>query len=199
VLGDVDGDGFKEIAIGAPKAVVNGNAEQGRLYIVKGGSGPRTIDLAASTADLVTKIDGVAYFDRFGAVVTPVGAISGDGGKPNFAVTAGHADADGVTSLATGLVSGKVYLFRGKDLTLGGATPLTTASVFNGPEYNMHYGTFLAPFTKNGPKLLIGAQSVNRQSGAVYAVNLESGSPSVPIFHAGGAGNSTTGGNCCGL
>ncbi len=199
VLSDLDGDGFKEIIIGAPKATVNGNAEQGRLYIVKGGSGPRTINLATATADLLTKIDGAAFFDRFGFAVVPVGAIPEDGGKPNFAVTAIHADRDGATSITTGLASGKVYLFQGKDLTIGGDTLITKASVFNGPAYNMSYGTFLSPFAKNGPKLLIGSPTVNRQTGGAYAVNLENGSPSTPLFQAAGSDNSTTGDSCCGL
>jgi hypothetical protein len=63
----------------------------------------------------------------------------------------------------------------------------------------MQYGNFLYPFTKNGPKLLVGAPTVKRQAGSVYGISLQAGTPVTPIFSAGGTGNSTTGGDCCGV
>jgi hypothetical protein len=173
--------------------------------LVKGGKGSRTVNLTIisatatpnANADLLTWIDGAAYFDRFGFAISPAGDVDGDG-KPDLAVSAVFADKDGATSITTGLTAGKVYLLKGKDLMVDGmATPITMATVFNGPDYNMQYGNFLYPFTKNGPKLLVGAPTVNKQLGSVYGVSLEAGNAASPIFNAGGSGNSTTDASCC--
>ena len=61
----------------------------------------------------------------------------------------------------------------------------------------MQYGNFLYPFSKNGPRLLVGAPHVNKQAGSVYGVSLQAGSSAVPLFSAGGPGNSTTDHDCC--
>ena len=201
VIKDLDNDGFNELVIGAPQAAVSLNsvntARVGRVYIVKGGSGTRTINLASPGSDLLTRIDGAAYFDFFGSTITPVGDVDGDG-KPDLAVAAINADKDGATSAATGLTSGKVYLIKSKNLkTDGSVTPITSATAFNGSVGNMRYGTFMAPFTKNGPKLLVGAPTVNRQSGCIYGISLEGGSSVAPSFQADGSDSSSTGHDCC--
>jgi hypothetical protein len=123
--------------------------------------------------------------------------VDGDG-KTELAVSAIFADKDGATSIATGLTAGKVYLLKGNDIrTDGTATPISSATVFNGPDYNMQYGNFLYPFSKNGHKLLVGAPTVNKQAGSVYGVSLNSGAAATPIFSADGSGNSTVDHECC--
>ena len=201
IIKDLNGDGFDELVIGAPQATVSLNsvstARVGRVYIVKGAAGTRAINLAAPGSNLLTRIDGAGYFDFFGSSIAPVGDVDGDG-KPDLAVAAINADKDGATSAADGLTSGKVYLIMGKDIRIdGSATPVTSATAFNGSSGNMRYGTFMAPFTKNGPKLLVGAPTMNRQSGGIYGISLESGSTVTTTFHADGTDSSTTGHDCC--
>ena len=209
VIADLNADGLDELVVGAPNATASiGGASKtrvGRIYLVKGGTGSRSINLTINAttaipdanADLLTWIDGAAYFDRFGFTVVPAGDVDADA-KPDLAVSAVFADKDGATSIATGLTAGKVYLLYGKDLKGDAtATPISLAAVFNGPDYNMQYGNFLYPFTKNGPKLLVGAPTVNNQVGSVYGVNLQAGSSATPIFSVGGPGNSTTDHDCC--
>ena len=209
VLGDLNGDGLNELVIGASNASasVGGTtkARVGRVYLVKGGTGSRTINLTLNSTtatpnangDLLTWIDGAAWFDRFGFAVSPAGDVDSDA-KPDLAVSAVFADKDGATSIGTGLTAGKVYLVKGKDLkTDGSATPIGSATAFNGPGANMQYGNFLYPFSKNGPKLLVGAPTVNKQAGSVYGISLQTGTPVTPIFAASGPGNSTTDGSCC--
>ncbi|MBI4746190.1 MAG: FG-GAP repeat protein, partial [Deltaproteobacteria bacterium] len=111
VIGDVNGDGIIEIAIGAPKAKVNSNRDTGAVYIVS-GTVAGTVDLEATTppADLIVQINGVALFDRFRSSIVPVGDVDADG-KADFAVSAPLADVN------TNDLSGKVYLFKGMDIS----------------------------------------------------------------------------------
>ena len=169
VLGDLNGDGYKEMAIGAPNAVVTlgivSNRDTGSLYIVKGGTGARTVNLNSSPApaDLIVRIDGANLFDRFGSSIAAV-----------------DADGDSLTDIAVGaptadsslIMSGKVYLFLGK--LIGSATTIANASiVFNGDTMHQGFGAFLAP--GHGDKVLIGAPWSNKYSGKFFIGDLVTG------------------------
>ena len=111
--GDVNGDGFADVIVGAYLAdgVV---ASSGVAYVFFGGSA------ADATADLV--LNGEAGADRFGQSVSGAGDVNGDG-YDDVVVGAYYADGGGLTN------SGKAYVFYGgsvpddePDLILAGET-----------------------------------------------------------------------------
>jgi len=108
--GDVNGDGFDDVIVGA-YANDNGGAGAGAAYIFYGGA---AMDAAA---DLV--LTGEAVNDHFGIAVSGAGDVNGDGFDD---VLVGASDND-----AGGLGSGRAYVFFGgpgtddvPDLTLTG-------------------------------------------------------------------------------
>jgi hypothetical protein len=184
VLGDLDGDGFREIAIGvpafyaipAPSAANPMTSLKGRVFLVRGGTGTRTVNLSPPPGTpipaLLTTLTGQDYLERFGSSVVSLGDVDGDG-KPDLAVGAPHGHAPGATSLDSGWTSGRAYVFRGRDLpTTGAATPASAGTLLSRPGRTLHYGTFLLPFTQGGPRLLVGAPTADRQAGAVHVEDL---------------------------
>jgi len=94
--GDVNGDGFEDVLIGAPFASdpVAG-VSSGVVFLVYGGDKPpATIDLATLNGSDGMRVNGIVNGQRLGAVVAGGGDINGDGyfdlvlTGPNFGVTA---------------------------------------------------------------------------------------------------------------
>jgi hypothetical protein len=94
--GDVNGDGFADVVIGAPSAH-GGNPYSGRAYLFLGGA------VGLSSAPDWTSVGDDQAYSEYGATVASAGDIDGDGfgdivvGSPYF----GAEDA------------GKAYLYRG--------------------------------------------------------------------------------------
>ncbi|HWR26524.1 MAG TPA: hypothetical protein VN316_01470 [candidate division Zixibacteria bacterium] len=163
ISGDLNGDGFGEILIGAPNAVINGNRDTGSVYVVKGGTGKRTINVDESlSSDLIVRIDGETLFNRFGSSIAAVSDVDGD---KKVAIGAPLADS-GTLSMA-----GKVYIFNGKNIS--SAATLAESAVFAGFARDQGYGTTLAA-ARNG-RLLIGAPRTDRDTGSVIMVDLSTG------------------------
>ncbi|MCQ1951561.1 integrin alpha [Arthrobacter sp. zg-Y859] len=76
--GDVDGDGLADIAVGDVLADYNGRTNSGRVWIIKGQTSVRTVDVQADSAKVIRTIDGAAAQDRM-AAVSSAGDVNGDG------------------------------------------------------------------------------------------------------------------------
>lgn len=76
--GDVNGDGFDDVLVGAPRASNRGRSNSGSAYLVLGQRTFRRIDLAAPSTATVVRFDGAALGDVAGTSVTGAD-VSGDG------------------------------------------------------------------------------------------------------------------------
>ncbi|MCB9712267.1 MAG: FG-GAP repeat protein [Myxococcales bacterium] len=98
--GDVNGDGYADIIIGAYQADPNGVSSAGETYLVFGGPGlPYVYDLA--NADV--RLEGVAQYDSSGRAVAGAGDLDGDG-YSDIIVSAPQADPGGTSNAGTSYV-----------------------------------------------------------------------------------------------
>jgi len=106
-LGDLDGDGRGDVAVGAPLADVNGT-NSGRVEVFSGADG-----------SVLLVLDGAAAWDQFGFALAGPGDVDGDG-VPELLVGAPFSDANGFNA-------GSAYLHSGADghllLVFHGAAP----------------------------------------------------------------------------
>ena len=79
--GDVNGDGFDDLVIGAREANPGGRLDAGETYVVFGHSGAfsASLDLATLDGAIGFRIDGIDTGDRSGWSVSSAGDVNGDG------------------------------------------------------------------------------------------------------------------------
>jgi hypothetical protein len=82
-IGDVNGDGLDDVAVGSPQSDHNARDNSGTTYVVFGGTEPRTVDLMmfdlGIQGDDGFRIDGAAVFELSGHDVARAGDVNGDG------------------------------------------------------------------------------------------------------------------------
>ncbi|XZE56749.1 hypothetical protein SH139x_002877 [Planctomycetaceae bacterium SH139] len=123
--GDVNGDGFDDLLVGARFADPNGNAS-GSSYVVFGKSGGFAATLNLSTLDGTNgfRLDGVAAGDQSGHSVSSGGDVNGDG-FDDLIIGASGADPNGSAS-------GSSYVVLGKSGGFAAALNLSTLDGTNG-------------------------------------------------------------------
>ncbi len=150
-VGDVNNDGYDDVAVGAPGDDTVG-ADAGAVYIYFGGA------TASLNAVFDLKLTGETADDQFGYSVCKAGDLNGDT-HPDFVVGAPYADP-----VAVGADAGAVYLFLG-----AAVTPSTSSVVrFQGAIAGDLFGwavTDVPSFKGTGlPAILVGAPQ-NSQDG----------------------------------
>ncbi len=108
--GDVNGDGFDDLLVGAPYAAPSGNIDVGQSYVVFGKSDGSVVEVSALTAGTSTAgfvINGQSAGDNSGWSVASAGDVNGDG-LDDLIVGAGGADPSGNSS------AGQSYVVFGK-------------------------------------------------------------------------------------
>jgi hypothetical protein len=167
-LGDINGDGFGDFAVGAPAA----DAGRGKVYVYLGAASPST------TPALV--LTGTAPGDLFGSAITGAGRLNNDT-YADFAVGAPGASAG----------AGSVHLFAGGPiLSSMPAVVLTgdTPSPYAGPA---HFGAVLAGGADldrdHHDDLVVSAPGQERGRGAVWFYRGGTGWPNTPTMRLDGA------------
>ncbi|MGB8167133.1 MAG: Calx-beta domain-containing protein [Chthoniobacteraceae bacterium] len=129
--GDVNGDGFDDLIIGASTADPHGT-DSGAAYVVFGHAGPfaTNLNLSALNGANGFKLSGAAADDRAGVSVRSAGDVNGDG-FADVIVGAGRADPNGSISGASYVIFGRAAGFAANlDLsTLNGANGFKLSGV----------------------------------------------------------------------
>ena len=119
--GDVNGDGFDDLIVGANRNGDGGNIS-GAAYVIFGkASGFSNLDLATLSATDGFRIIGDAVYDQAGSSVASAGDINGDG-YDDLIVGAIGADPGGDSSGAAYVIFGKATGFADIDLGALSAT-----------------------------------------------------------------------------
>ena len=173
--GDINGDGFDDLIIGASQADPNGGGS-GASYVVFGAAGRFAANLNLSALNGTTgfQINGEAAFDYSGISVASAGDINGDG-FDDLIIGAVGADPNGIASGASYVVFGAAGGFSA-ELNLSMLTGTNGFQINGQAEYDYSGGSVASAGDINGDgfdDLIIGAMYAGPNggtSGASYVV-----------------------------
>jgi len=177
--GDINGDGFADLLIGASGGDPGGDLDAGETYLVYGsasgiGSGG-ILDVATLDGNNGVRIDGIDPDDRSGHPVSGAGDINGDG-FDDLLIAAHLADPGGANE------AGETYLVygSGSGIGIGGVLDLATLDGFNGvrldgidPGDASSGSSVSAAGDLNGDSyadFLIGASNADNGTGEAYLI-----------------------------
>ena len=175
--GDINGDGFEDLLIGASGADPNGN-DSGRSYLVFGtGNGVRhPLNLSSLDGTNGFALNGESSFDIAGTSVSTAGDMNGDG-IDDFVIGAPRAEVNGIIG------AGRCYVVFGSNAGFPNPFELSSLSggngfIINGEAVNDYSGSSVdAGGDINGDgidDLIIGAYgsdaNANDDAGRSYVV-----------------------------
>jgi Ca2+-binding RTX toxin-like protein len=186
--GDVNGDGFDDIIVGAPRA----DSQAGNSYVVFGkASGfASSIDLSSLNGTTGFRLDGEAADDRSGVSVSAAGDVNGDG-FDDIIVGARLGNPDSLGN------AGKSYVVFGKASGFASTIDLsslngTTGFRLDGVVDNDESGTSVsAAGDVNGDgfdDIIVGARFADGEAGSSYVFF---GGEFTGVTNAGTTGNDT--------
>lgn len=170
-LGDVNGDGYSDVAVGAP-AFDNGNTDEGRTYVFPG----RSNGLSATPTESL--LGGVA-FGQFGVVVAPAGDVNGDG-YADVIVSSPYYDG-------TAFDEGAVWVYYGNANGLGSTNPTLLAPTKHEKAYFGWAAASAGDVNNDGfADIVVGAPGYDFR----FGLNYDQGR--VYIFHGSATGINST-------
>ena len=175
-VGDINGDGIDDFAIGAIHASHNGRSNSGSTYIVYGNEDGFDANIDLSTLNIRDgfRIDGESAYDSSGVSISGAGDVNGDG-YDEIIIGAYAADPNGVS------YSGSTYVVFGKDGDFASNIDLSnlTSSAgirINGESTNDYSGYSVSSGDVNGDgydDIIIGAYHADpngSNSGSTYVI-----------------------------
>jgi Ca2+-binding RTX toxin-like protein len=189
--GDVNGDGYDDLLIGAPRADVNGT-DAGSVYVLFGkASGfAASINLAQIDGTNGFRIQGAAAGDQAGRTVSAAGDVNGDG-LDDFLIGAPYADPNGGNSGAAYLIFGQAeqrnfYGTAGADnFTGGGLADFILGGL--GKDVLRGVGGDDEIFGGDGNDILYGGAGADSLNGGTGSDTLEGGDGNDVLFDSAGS------------